>query len=98
GADCVSPGLIDMRAFIGEPGAEHRETIATATAAAAAGGVTTIIARPDTHPPVDETPGVDFLLRRARDTGRVRVLPAAAITKGLEGKEISEVGLLQEAG
>jgi len=61
-----------MRAFIGEPGAEHRETIATATMAAAAGGVTTILARPDTNPPVDEPAVVDFLLRRARDTGRVR--------------------------
>jgi dihydroorotase len=96
--DIVAPGLIDMCAFIGEPGAEHRETIATATAAAAAGGVTTIIARPDTNPPVDEPAVVDFLLRRARDTGKVRVLPAAALTKGLAGLEISEVGLLQEAG
>jgi dihydroorotase len=96
--DCVSPGLIDMRAFIGEPGAEHRETIATATAAAAAGGVTTILARPDTNPPVDEPAVVDFLLRRARDTGRVRVLPSAALSVGLKGTEIAEIGLLQLAG
>jgi dihydroorotase len=96
--DIVAPGLIDMRAFVGEPGAEHRETIATATAAAAAGGVTTILARPDTNPPVDEPAVVDFLLRRARDTGQVRVLPVAALTKGLEGVEIAEIGLLQEAG
>ncbi|MCI0600879.1 MAG: dihydroorotase, partial [Beijerinckiaceae bacterium] len=98
GGDCVSPGLIDMRAFIGEPGAEHRETIASATAAAAAGGVTTILARPDTNPPVDEPAVVDFLLRRARDTGRVRVLPSAALTAGLNGMEIAEIGLLQQAG
>ena len=96
--DCVAPGLIDMRAFIGEPGAEHRETIATATLAAAAGGVTTILARPDTNPPVDEPAVVDFLLRRARDTGRVRVLPSAALTAGLKGTEIAEIGLLQQAG
>jgi dihydroorotase len=96
--DCVTPGLIDMRAFIGEPGAEHRETIATATFAAAAGGVTTILARPDTNPPVDEPAVVDFLLRRARDTGRVRVLPSAALTAGLNGLEIAEIGLLQQAG
>ncbi len=96
--DLVAPGLIDMRAFIGEPGAEHRETIATATAAAAAGGVTTILARSDTNPPVDEAAVVDFLLRRARDTGRVRVLPCAALTAGLEGTEIAEIGLLQQAG
>jgi dihydroorotase len=98
GGDCVAPGLIDMRAFIGEPGAEHRETIATATLAAAAGGVTTILARPDTSPPVDEPAVVDFLLRRARDTGRVRVLPSAALTAGLKGAEIAEIGLLQQAG
>jgi dihydroorotase len=98
GGDVVAPGLIDMCAFVGEPGAEHRETIATATAAAAAGGVTTILARPDTTPPVDEPAVVDFLLRRARDTGQVRVLPVAALTKGLRGVEIAEIGLLKEAG
>jgi dihydroorotase len=98
GGDCAAPGLIDMWAFIGEPGAEHRETIATATAAAAAGGITTVLARPDTNPPVDEAAVVDFLLRRARDTGRVRVLPLAALTAGLAGVEIAEIGLLQLAG
>lgn len=98
GGDVIAPGLIDMRAFVGEPGAEHRETIATATAAAAAGGVTTILARPDTNPPVDEPSVVDFLLRRARDTGRVRVIPSAALTHGLRGEEIAEIGLLQQAG
>ncbi len=98
GGDCVTPGLIDMWAFVGEPGAEHRETIATATSAAAAGGITTIVARPDTNPPVDEAAVVDFLLRRARDTGRVRLLPLAALTAGLNGAEIAEIGLLQQAG
>ena len=87
-----------MRAFIGEPGAEHRETIASASAAAAAGGVTTIVARPDTNPPVDDPAVVDFILRRARATAKVRVLPTAALTKGLEGREIAEIGLLAEAG
>jgi dihydroorotase len=98
GGDVVSPGLIDMRAFVGEPGAEHRETIATAGAAAAAGGVTTLVAAPETSPPVDNTAVVDFLMRRARDAGGVRVLPCAALTKGLEGREISEIGLLTQAG
>ncbi|QAY96459.1 dihydroorotase [Methylovirgula ligni] len=98
GGDVVAPGLIDMCAFVGEPGAEHRETIATATAAAAAGGVTTILARPDTNPPIDEPAVVDFLLRRARDNGLVRVLPVAALTRGLHGEEIAEIGLLKEAG
>ena len=86
-----------MRAFVGEPGAEHRETIVSASAAAAAGGVTTLIARPDTSPPVDDPAVVDFLKRRARDA-RVRVLPSAAITKGLAGQEMAEIGLLREAG
>jgi dihydroorotase len=98
GGDVVSPGLIDLRAFVGEPGDEYRETIATATAAAAAGGVTTIVASPETHPPVDDPAVVDFLKRRARDHGRVRVLPSAAISKALEGQEIAEFGLLKEAG
>ena len=96
--DVVCPGLIDMRAFVGEPGAEYRETIATASAAAAAGGVTTVLARPDTSPPVDEPAVVDFILRRARDNAHVRILPCAALTKGLRGEEIAEIGLLAEAG
>jgi len=96
--DMVAPGLIDMRAFVGEPGAEHRETMASASAAAAAGGVTTMVAMPDTHPVVDDPAVVDFIKRRARDTARVRVLPSAAITKGLKGKEIAEIGLLLESG
>ena len=96
--DLVGPGLVDMGVFVGEPGAEHRETIATATAAAAAGGVTTLLTSPDTNPPVDDPAVVDFLLRRARDTGRVRLLPAAALTKGLRGEDLAEIGLLREAG
>ncbi|MFS8038426.1 dihydroorotase [Xanthobacter sp. AM11] len=94
----VAPGLVDMRAFVGEPGAEHRETLATASHAAAAGGVTTIICQPDTDPPVDDPAIVDFILRRARDTAVVRVHPMAAITKGLRGEEMTEIGLLQAAG
>ena len=98
GGDVVAPGLVDMHAFVGEPGAEYRETIATATASAAAGGVTSILALPNTNPPVDEPAVVDFLLRRARDTGHVRILPCAAITKGLRGEDLAEIGLLQQAG
>jgi dihydroorotase len=98
GGDVVSPGLVDMRAFVGEPGAEHRETIASLSAAAAAGGVTTLITRPDTNPPVDDPAVVDFILRRARDDAKVRIHPSAALTKGLKGEEIAEIGLLKEAG
>lgn len=98
GGDVLSPGLIDMQAFVDEPGAEHRETIASATMSAAAGGVTTLVATSATDPAVDDPAVVDFVLRRARDTGRVRVLPMAALTKGREGKEMSELGLLKQAG
>jgi dihydroorotase len=94
----VAPGLVDMRAFIGEPGAEHRETLASASQAAAAGGVTTIICQPETDPPIDDPATVDFILRRARDTAIVHILPMAALTKRLEGKEMSEIGLLKAAG
>jgi len=96
--DVVAPGLIDMRCFVGEPGAEHRETIASASAAAAAGGVTSLVMRPDTNPPVDDPAVVDFILRRARDDAKVRIFPSAALTKGLMGHEIAEIGLLAEAG
>ena len=81
----VAPGLIDMRAFIGEPGAGHRETLASASEAAAAGGVTTIICQPDTSPTIDNPATVDFVLRRARDTAIVHVHPMAALTKDLAG-------------
>jgi dihydroorotase len=94
----VAPGLVDMRAFIGEPGAGHRETLASASQAAAAGGVTTIICQPDTSPTIDNPATVDFVLRRARDTAIVHVHPMAALSKGLEGKEMTEIGLLKAAG
>ena len=94
----VAPGLIDMRAFIGEPGAEYRETLASASEAAAAGGVTTVVCQPDTNPVIDDPAIVDFVMRRARDTAIVHVHPMAALTKGLEGKELAEIGLLKAAG
>jgi dihydroorotase len=96
--DVLAPGLVDMRVFVGEPGDEHRETIKTATRAAAAGGVTTIVSSSATHPAVDDPAIVDFLFRRARDRGLVRVAPMAALTKAREGREISEFGLLKRAG
>ncbi|ACL58234.1 dihydroorotase [Methylobacterium nodulans] len=98
GGHVLAPGLTDLRAFVGEPGAEHRETLASASAAAAAGGVTTLVCMPDTNPVIDEPAIVDFVLRRARDTASVHVLPAAAITKHLAGREMTEFGLLSEAG
>jgi dihydroorotase len=94
----AAPGLIDMRAFVGEPGAEYRETFASASQAAAAGGVTTIVSQPDTSPAIDEPAMVDFVLRRARDTAIVHVHPMAALTKGIKGTEMTEIGLLKAAG
>jgi dihydroorotase len=98
GGKLVAPGLIDMRAFVGEPGAEHRETLATASQAAAAGGVTTIVCQPETTPVIDDPAIVDFVLRRARDTAIVHVQPMGALTKGLKGQELAEIGLLKAAG
>jgi dihydroorotase len=98
GGKCLAPGLIDMRAFVGEPGFDHKETFATAGAAAAAGGITTLISQPQTDPIVDEPALAGFIARRARDTSAVNVKTMAAITKGLGGKEMTEMGLLAEAG
>ena len=94
----LAPGLIDMRAFIGEPGGPYRETLKSAGEAAAAGGVTTVVSMPDTSPALDDPAVIDFIVRRARDTSIVNVRPAAALTKGLEGREMAEIGRLREAG
>ncbi|MEM1378810.1 MAG: dihydroorotase, partial [Pseudomonadota bacterium] len=94
----IIPGLIDMRVHIGEPGGEHKETIESAGRAAAAGGVTSIVMMPDTRPVIDDVALVEFILRTARENDTVRVLPAAALTLGLEGKEMSEIGNLLDAG
>lgn len=98
GNKLVAPGLIDMRAFVGEPGAEYRETLATASQAAASGGVTAIACQPETSPVIDDPAIVDFVLRRARDTAVVHVHPMGALTKGLKGQELAEIGLLKAAG
>jgi dihydroorotase len=92
------PGLIDARVFTGEPGGEHRETIASACKSAAAGGVTGFIMMPDTDPVIDDIALVEFVRRTARDASPVRVYPAAALIKGLEGDEMTEIGLLKQAG
>jgi dihydroorotase len=94
----LAPGLIDARVFTGEPGAEHRESLESASQAAAAGGVTSMIVMPNTDPVIDEPSLVDFILRRAAATAKVRVLPTAALTKGLLGETMTEIGLLKEAG
>jgi dihydroorotase len=98
GGACLAPGLVDMRATIGEPGMEHRETIASAAVAAVAGGITTLCTLPDTDPAIDDPALVQFLIRRAEATGCITILPYAAATTGCAGKEMSEFGLLREAG
>ena len=98
GGALLLPGLIDIRVKTGEPGAEPKETLKSAALAAAAGGVTTIVVQPDTHPVMDEPSVVDFILRRARDIELVNVYPAGAATKGAEGQRMAEIGLMHEAG
>lgn len=95
---CLAPGLIDMRASLGEPGAEHRETIASAALAAAAGGITTIAALPDGTPATDDASLVRLLAARGAETGSLDILPYGAITRGCRGTDLSELGLLAEAG
>ena len=94
----LAPGLVDMRVALGEPGFEYRETIASAAQAAAAGGITTLAALPDSAPAIDD-PALVFLLRsRGEATGSLTIVPYAAITKGCRGEEMAELGLLREAG
>lgn len=98
GGACLAPGLVDLRAALGEPGMEHRETIASAALAAVAGGITTLCALPDTDPALDDPALVQFVIRRGEATGCVTILPYGAATTGCAGTEISEFGLLKEAG
>ncbi|MBR0653823.1 dihydroorotase [Plastoroseomonas arctica] len=94
----LAPGLIDMRASLGEPGFEHRETIASAARAAAAGGITTLCALPDTEPALDDPALLQFLIRRGEATGSLTILPYGAATIDCAGKDMAEFGLLREAG
>jgi dihydroorotase len=95
---CLAPGLVDMHVHLREPGHEHKETLATGSRAAAAGGVTTMACMPNTDPTIDDIALVQFIERRARETSIVRIHPIAAITKGLGGAELTEMGMLAEAG
>jgi len=95
---CVAPGIIDMRVESRDPGAEHQESMESAGLAAAAGGVTTMVALPNTYPPIDDVALVEFVARRSRDIRLVNIRTYAAATKRLEGRELSEYGLLAAAG
>ncbi|HEV8016359.1 MAG TPA: dihydroorotase [Stellaceae bacterium] len=98
GGHCLAPGIVDMRVQLREPGDEHQETMATGGKAAAAGGITTMVALPNTDPVIDEQALVEFVARRSRDVGLTRIRTYAAATKGLRGKELTEMGLLTGAG
>ena len=95
---CLAPGLVDMRVRLGEPGAEHKERFESGCAAAAAGGVTSMACLPDTTPPIDDPAMVEFVARRARRVRSTKVYPYAAVTRGLAGEQLAEIGLLKEAG
>ncbi|MBP1844430.1 dihydroorotase [Rhizobium petrolearium] len=94
----ATPGLVDARVYLGEPGAEHRETIESASRAAATGGITSFIMMPDTDPVLDDIALIEFVQKTARDKAVVNVHPAAALTRGLAGEEMTEIGLLQQSG
>lgn len=102
GFDCggkhLAPGIVDIGVKVGEPGERHKESFKTAGAAAAAGGVTTMVTRPDTEPAIDDPEILEFILRRAAGASPVNVLPMAALTKAREGVEMTEIGLLMDAG
>lgn len=94
----VVPGLVDMHVHLREPGREDKETILTGTRAAARGGFTSVACMPNTEPVIDNQGTVKFIYSQAAKTGLVSVFPVGAITKGLKGEELSEIGELKEAG
>ena len=95
---CLAPGIVDIGVKVCEPGERHKESYKTAGLAAAAGGVTTIVTRPDTTPAIDSPETLEFVTRRAQEDAPVHVLPMAALTKGREGREMTEIGFLMDAG
>jgi dihydroorotase len=98
GGQCLAPGLIDLRVNLCEPGFEHKETIETASLAAAAGGITTMVALPNSEPVVDDVAGLEFVARRGREVKLVKIYSYGTVTRGAEGRELSELGLLTEYG
>ncbi|HYC65836.1 MAG TPA: dihydroorotase [Reyranellaceae bacterium] len=95
---CLAPGIVDARVHTGEPGEEHKETLESAAIAAAAGGITSFVLLPDNEPPFDDASLIEFVARRARQIRLVNMYAYGALTVGLEGKELAEMGLLAEAG
>ncbi|MDD9725884.1 dihydroorotase [Roseovarius sp. SK2] len=98
GGKFLAPGMVDLGVKVCEPGERHKESYRSAGAAAAAGGVTTMITRPDTLTAIDSPETLEFVARRANEAAPVNVLPMAALTKGREGREMTEIGFLMDAG
>ena len=98
GGQCLAPGIVDIGVKVSEPGERHKESFRSAGEAAARGGVTTIVTRPDTDPAIDTPETLEFVRRRANEAAPVRVLPMAALTKGRAGREMVEIGFLKDAG
>ena len=94
----LMPGVIDMRVFVGEPGYEYKENFRTLSNAALSGGVTSVVSMPNTSPVIDNVSMVDFLKRRGRDKAKINIYPAASLTKNIEGKQMTEFGLLKRKG
>jgi len=94
----VIPGIVDMKAFVGEPGYEYKENFRTLSQAALAGGVTSVVTMPNTKPIIDNVSMVDFIIRRGRDKASVNLFPCASLTREIGGKEMSEFGLLSAKG
>lgn len=95
---CLAPGIVDIGVKVSEPGERHKESFRSAGRAAAAGGVTSMVTRPDTAPAIDSPETLEFVTRRANEAAPVRVHPMAALTRGREGREMVEIGFLQDAG
>lgn len=98
GGHCLAPGIVDIGVKVCEPGERHKESYRSAGLAAAAGGVTTMVTRPDTTPAIDSPEALEFVARRANAAAPVNVLSMAALTKGREGREMTEIGFLMDAG
>ncbi|MFU8776270.1 MAG: dihydroorotase [Roseovarius sp.] len=98
GGHCLAPGIVDIGVKVCEPGERHKESYRSAGLAAAAGGVTTMVTRPDTSPAIDSPEVLEFVARRANEASPVKVLVMAALTKGRQGREMTEIGFLMDAG
>ncbi|WP_428982587.1 dihydroorotase [Roseinatronobacter domitianus] len=98
GGKCLAPGIVDMGVQVGEPGAQHKESLRTAGLAAARGGVTTIVMRPDTDPAIDTPEVLEYVTRRASARTPVNIRAMAALTRGRDGREMAEISFLLDAG